>query len=366
MAILGQNELHVLLQKPDGTRAEPWIYKTMPNMSWYRRFYIADFNNDGADDIVFDMVKDTGEHAISIALSQRGHEPALVVRQLPMIEHTMQETYPSALLALDYNDDGNMDMVEIHGWKGEPWNAGNCEVNVSCPHVVVYPGDGRGGLGQQQYMRWDLPFGGGMQWPNSQNFFVQDIDMDGRDDVVFMNRSGYPEQTSLSYLKRNADGSVAFPTFLVDMGGIDAPAFFGDLNSDGRTDLIYGDRVHFRDASGAFQTPVGLGLRYYMDSYWNVLGDFDGNGQTDIVNRQFERFFTTPYFATYLQKNGTVQAPFFRYDPPTNHTVNPAKWDREAFTTGDFNGDGCLDIAVANQSDGILFVEGRNCMRPAS
>jgi hypothetical protein len=163
-------------------------------------------------------------------------------------------------------------------------------------------------------------------------------------------------------MKRKSDGSLENPKLLVDMNGVDAPAFFGDLNSDGRTDLIYADVVHFRDASGAFQAPVGLGLRSYMDAYWNVLGDFDGNGQTDIVNRQFERFLTIPYFATYLQKNGTVQAPFFRYDPPTNHTVNPAKWDRHAFATGDFNGDGCLDIAVANQADGILFVEGQNCI----
>ncbi len=163
-------------------------------------------------------------------------------------------------------------------------------------------------------------------------------------------------------MKRNPDGSLSDPALVVDMNGVHAPAFFGDLNGDGRTDLIYGDRVHFRESSGGFGAVVGLGLRHNMESYWNVLGDFDGNGQTDIVNHQFERSLTIPYFVTYLQKNGEVQSPFFRYDPPTSHFVSPDKWSRQAAAVGDFNGDGCRDIAVAAQYSGLLFLEGRKCM----
>ena len=99
-----------------------------------------------------------------------------------------------------------------------------------------------------------------------------------------------------------------------------------------------------------------------MESYWNILEDFDGDGRTDLVNHQFESFLNNlPYFVTYLQKNGRLQAPFFRYDPPTTNTVSPEKWNRQAYATGDFNSDGCRDIAVAIRYSGILFLEGRNC-----
>lgn len=293
-------------------------------------------------------------------LSQLGKEPALALHDLPsVIDHVMSGTGANGSLALDFNGDGNVDLIEIHGWKAEEWNVENCVPNETCPHIVLYPGDGHGALGAPQYSPWS----GGPD-VDARDFFAQDIDMDGRDDVVFMSVFGNPQQTKLYGMKRRPDGSLENPQLLVDMDGIDAPASFGDLNDDGFIDVIYGDIVHFRDANGVFQSPARLALRNYMDSYWNVLGDFDGNGQTDIVNRQFRDYMEIPYFVTYLQKNGIVQAPFFLYDPPTDHTVSPDKWGRQAFATGDFNSDGCRDIAVAIRYDGILFLDGRKCSRP--
>lgn len=359
VAILEINELQVFLQRADGTFAEPWVYQQGFTYSWGRLLHVADFNNDGADDIVFDNIKGSGSRAWAILLSQPGREPALVLHELPsMIEYTMSGTGPNGLLALDFNGDGNVDMVEIHNWKSEGANTGNCIPNETCPHIVLYPGDGQGALGQPLYFPWS-----GLPQPDARDFFVQDIDMDGREDVIFLSLFGYPHQSKLYAMKRNVDGSLSSPRQLVDMQGNDSPPSFGDLDADGRTDLIYGGFIHFQDAAGGFGVPGRLAIYQYMDSYWNVLGDFDGNGQTDVMNRQFGDFGSTPYFVTYLQKQGRVQAPFFLYDPPTDHTVNPDKWGRQAATTGDFNSDGCLDIAVAIGYDGILYLEGRNCLR---
>ena len=358
-SLQGRHELEVFLQKPDGTLAEPLVYPLSTNNYMPRNMLILnDFNNDGADDVVFEIKDDSGNGKISILLSRLGQQP-LTPRELSTTKVYVESgSGPNGYAALDFNDDGNADIVEFHSWKTSSATLANCVPNLSCPHLVVYAGNGRGDVGAPYFLPWI-----GSPDRDARDFFVQDIDMDGRDDVVFSSFVGNLQQYRLYAMKRNSDGSLSDPAPVVETNVGDAPAFFGDLNSDGRTDLIYGATVHFRESSGRFGTAVRLGLRYNMESYWNVLGDFDGNGQTDIVNHQFEGFQTVPYFVTYLQKGGKVQSPFFRYDPPTNNFVSPDKRGRQAFAVGDFNGDGCRDIAVAAQYSGLLFLEGRNCIR---
>lgn len=359
VAILQLNEIQVFLQRPDGTLAEPWVHQDPIGQAWRQILRIADFNKDGADDVVFDTVNEFSTPALSILLSKPGQQPEFVLRELPsVIQYGMSGTGPNGMLALDFNGDGNVDIIEMHNWKSEGANTGNCVPNETCPHIVLYPGDGQGALGEPQYFPWS-----GVPQPDARDFFVQDVDMDGRDDVVFLSLFGYPHQSKLYYMKRTVDGALDDPEFLVDMQGSDSPPAFGDLDGDGRTDMIYGNLIHLGIGDGKFGPPGRLALYSSMDSFWNVLGDFDGNGKTDVVNRQFAGFDSIPYFVTYLQKQGVLQAPFFLYDPPTDHTVNPDKWGRQAATTGDFNNDGCLDIAVAIGYDGILYLEGRNCMR---
>ncbi len=357
-SLQGRHDLEVFLQKPDGTLAEPLAYPISTFNYMPRNMLILDdFNNDGADDIVFEIKDDRGNGKVSILLSQLGQQP-LAPRELgTKIGYVEAGAGETGYAALDFNGDGNADFVEFHSWRRSGETLANCVPNNTCPHVIVHAGNGRGDVGAPYFLPWS-----GSPDRDARNFFVQDIDMDGRDDLVFSSFVGGLQQYRLFAMKRNSDGSLSDPALVVDMKGVDAPAFFGDLNGDGRTDLIYGDRVHFRESSGGFGAVVGLGLRYNMESYWNVLGDFDGNGQTDIVNHQFEGFQSLPYFVTYLQKNGKVQSPFFRYDPPTTHSVSPDKGSRQAAAVGDFNGDGCRDIAVAAQYSGLLFLEGRKCL----
>lgn len=362
-SLQGRHELEVFLQQSDGTFAAPLPYTLSTEVyAPWNLLLLADFNNDGAQDIVFDYKDASGTNSMVMLASQPGTNPPFVRREL-----TSMNTYveagagASADLALDLTGDGNVDLVEFHNWKTDEFNESTCTPNQSCPHVVVYAGDGQGGIAAPQYFPWK-----GLPHAGARDFFVQDIDMDGLADVVLRTVYGYPQQTKLYAMKRKPDGSVSDPALLVDMNAIDAPPFFADLNGDARTDVIYGDVVHFREPSGAFRAPVLLGVRYNMADYWNVLADFDGNGQVDLVNHQFESFTNNlPYFVTYLQKDGQLQTPFYRYDPPTSHLVSPDKWGRQAAAVGDFNGDGCRDIVVAARYTGLLFLEGRNCIRAA-
>ena len=361
-AMLQLSELRVFLQGQDGSLGAPWAYQQPINFSWREVLIVADFDNDGADDIVFDIVKPTGTPAMMMVRHGAGAQAGLEASELPTVRHNGgSHDVPNGYVALDFNADGNMDLVEIHGWKTAEWNAANCSPDETCARMMVYPGDGHGALGAPVYVPWK-----GVPDVDNRGFFTQDIDMDGREDVVFMSLFGYPQQSRLYAMKRKPDGALEDPVLLLDMvDGTDAPPFFGDFDSDGRTDLIYGPLVHFRAPDGTFRAPLALGLRYYLESYWNVLGDFDGNGATDILNHQFESFTKNlPYFVTYLQKGGQLRPPFFLYDPPSTHLISPDKWGRQSAAVGDYNGDGCRDVAVAAQYSGLLFLEGRNCILP--
>ncbi|HEY1070612.1 MAG TPA: VCBS repeat-containing protein, partial [Thermomonas sp.] len=356
VAMLQTNELQIILQRPDGTFDEPIVYQQESTYLWRKILRVADFNNDGADDVVFDYIKDAfGSSGMAIMLSQVGRQPALAWQPLDSVVVGSQGgTLPNGVLTFDYDGDGNMDLVEVHGWDGAHDPAG-CIPNDSCPHMVVYAGDGQGSVGAPQYVPW-----AGSPDPDGRDFFMHDVDMDGRSDIVFTARFGNPEQDKLYYLKRALDGTFADPQLLVDMH-VDGPPFFGDLNSDGRTDLVNGSLIWLRRADGTFD-PAGTVTYDMLDVYWSILGDFDGNGQTDLITREFYEFFEGTYFSIYLQKNATIQNPFYLDDPFTPHFVSPDKWGRQAFTTGDFNADGCLDVAIAIGYDGILLMDGQKCL----
>lgn len=356
--VLQLNELRIFLQRQDGLQAEPLVFEQPMVYSNWQLLMVEDFNNDGADDIVFDTTDDFGQHFVNVLLSSPGVGSELVMRDVPQVrDYVMSGSGPTAFLAFDFDRDGNADLVELHGWKSNEADASNCVPNETCPHIVVFRGDGHGSFGDRQEFQWS-----NVPRQNLGDFFFEDVDSDGLNDVVFSRVFGYPEQRQLFYSALLPEGGLSDPKMLIDLAGDSSPPFFGDLNGDGLRDLLHGNAIHLRNADGSFRAPVGLQLYSFMESYWSILADFNGDGKTDLVNHQFEKFGYVPYFVTYLQRDSQLQAPFFRYDPPTSSFVSPAKWDRQAFAVGDFNGDGCRDIAVAAQYSGLLFLEGRNCI----
>ena len=135
--------------------------------------------------------------------------------------------------------------------------------------------------------------------------------------------------------------------------------FYGDINGDRRDDAVIGYEIHLRNANGSFGEALNLAT-FHVDPSTPVLADFDGDGYTDLVNRQFEGFGTIPFTAVYLQRNGVLRA-LIRLDDPNNFGYK-IRGHRQAYAVGDFNSDGCLDLAMAASYDGILFRDGENCI----
>lgn len=360
---LQANEIELVYQNGNGTFSAPQVIdRGIENYSSYGHLVIGDFNKDGVDDIVFDTVAEDGAGGgVAMLRSRRGAKPELLHLHSPAFYSGGSEAQGWA--AADIDGDDQLDLVALHNWPAAIGDLGlsdaadpPCPEHTPCHYYLVYYGDGNGGLGSPRPIRIEgLP-----DHQVTSDFLVRDIDNDGLQELVFSYADGRGSHDAAYVTQLPIVGNASRPALLHTKFS-DGPLFFGDIDGNGLADSIHGDAIFLMESKDVFSGPYGLAIYYHMDGPWHVIADFDGNGYVDVVNHQFRTFGEIPYFATYLQKDGALQPPFFLYDPPTPFLVkieNP----RHAAATGDFNSDGCLDIAIAIGYSGVLLLEGQNCI----
>src|SRR5579864_5088118 len=188
----------------------------------------------------------------------------------------------------------------------------------------------------------------------------------GHEDIAVANQTN----STVSILAGNGDGtfsavpsSCAAPSpFCIPIPGVTVGTVttaatpsaiaLGDFNDDGNLDIAVTDTANSRvmillgNGDGTFQTPVAYATG--SNPVALVAQDFDGDGQPDLaVVNQGDK--TTPSTVSILlgNKTGGKQDGTFaaKVDYPVG--VDPA-----AITTADFNGDGSVDLAVANHATG--------------
>ena len=134
----------------------------------------------------------------------------------------------------------------------------------------------------------------------------------------------------------------------------------GDFNGDGIPDLVGLDGVHPGLGDGTFGTPVaGLGLpaRYDYQAGLRTMyaGDFNGDGKLDLLVNDFydstqpdENDVSDTLLLLLGNGDGTFQK--------TTYVVAEPAGGLGDVVTGDFNGDGRLDIAFAEGSSNVYIL----------
>ncbi|NEP56265.1 MAG: DUF4347 domain-containing protein [Symploca sp. SIO2G7] len=169
---------------------------------------------------------------------------------------------------------------------------------------------------------------------------VADFDGDGNLDIVSANNGS----SDVSVLLGNGDGTFDDATNFV-AGTSPRSLAVADFDGDGSLDLVTagagGVSVLSGDGNGNFGPATNLGVT--SSPYSVAVGDFSGDGNLDLVTANAEEFVI-----------GTVSVLLGNGD----NTFRPARdfrtgdSDPESVAVGDLNGDGILDIAVANEDNG--------------
>jgi hypothetical protein len=168
---------------------------------------------------------------------------------------------------------------------------------------------------------------------------IGDVNGDGRADVVV----GNFDSSTIGVLLQNASGTldpmVAYPT----VNSLSVK--IGDFNSDGRMDVVginWGTRddgvdVFLQTASGALAAPVTYHVSHGGRDEVDV-GDVDGDGRTDIIVMSGQLIL--PNVGVLPQNtDGTMGAPVY-YSVGSNILT-------QGVGVGDVNGDGLQDIVVS-------------------
>ncbi len=280
----------------------------------------GDWNGDGRADLV--AAYDSGPD-LDLLLGN-GDGTFQAARQIPF-NYVGEDT---SLVTGDLNGDGRLDLAVAEG----------------SSVIIVILGNGDGTF--QPYQSTGVG-------ADSLNLVTADFNGDGELDLAVTSNNNNGDAGSVSILLGNGNGAFQSKA---QSPAVPNPSVIvaGDFTGNGRLDLAISDadgiQVLLGNGDGTFQPAVTVASGFGGNL---VAGDFNGDGRLDLAvdgggTGSIGNF--DPGYVSILLGNGdgTFQAP---QQLPTGEFQTPG-----SMVVGDFNGDGRLDLAVAD--GGNLFWDG--------
>jgi len=192
-------------------------------------------------------------------------------------------------------------------------------------------------------------------WTQQHPRVLGDVNGDGKADIVGFGQDGVYVAFSTGAGFQNPVFTLA--NFAVNAGGwtLDQPRTVGDVNGDGKADLVgFGkDGVLVAFSTGTtFQAPIltvasfGLNVGNWTQDHPRTVGDVNGDGKADLVG------FGNDGVAVAFSTGNGFQAPVFTVN---NYGLNAGNWSatNHPRRVADINGDGKADL-VGFGNDGIF------------
>jgi uncharacterized protein (TIGR03437 family) len=317
--------LTILLATPGGT-FEPAPGGPISLGAAYTHLTVADFNGDGNLDIAA-----VGGYGIEIFLGD-GRGGFSLVPTSP-IDLTALGWFGANTVGVgDFNHDNKLDLVIA---------IQTATQGVIVGGVGILFGDGSGNF---------APASGNLLYnaPAAQELTVADFNMDGNLDVAITTA-----QTNqvVVLLGDGSGGLLPDPKGPFPTGFIPKAIVTGDFNADGNVDLAVANLIGgsltilLGDGTGGFVREPDINLGYAATASWLAAADIDGDGILDLAVADGNIGNVVVFLGD--GKGGFEAAASGAIDDPGTAF---------GLTVGDFNGDGRLDVATANNDNGSAFV----------
>ncbi len=193
--------------------------------------------------------------------------------------------------------------------------------------------------------------------PESVGSAVEAADVDGDclADLVLRIRRG--DTNFIGVFPGKADGTFGTKIESPFPGSFDTQRFdLGDFNGDGKLDLVTGGvnqppSIAVGNGDGTFAPPIRAGFQnaYGGDDVSLVVADFDRDGKDDVATAGFEGFA--------IMRGGDLAMPMaIDYAVDVTDSAATTQLDVHSLASGDFNGDGAPDLVAGNRlGDGVAI-----------
>jgi hypothetical protein len=238
---------------------------------------------------------------------------------------------PRAVTVADFNNDGKPDLAVV--------NQGPLSSSTSQSSLSVLLGNGDGSF--QPAVTTDV-LNSGLANGNAESVAVGDFNRDGLTDIA-VNTAG-SAGPAVEVLLGNGDGSFRPNHLILSVGQTPLSVAAGDFDGNGALDLVTANNTSgtlsllLGNGDGSFRPRIDLTVGGAPRTV--SVGDFNGDGRLDVVAAQQIGDTVSVLLG---HGNGT-------FAPPLVFTTSGHNFTPESMAVADVNGDGKLDLAIKSVS----------------